>query len=285
MVGDAALDVLVRQHGPVVAGGDTRARTRLASGGAGANTARWLRLAGVEPVLLARVGDDAAGRLVSAELARAGVACAFAVDPDAPTCTVVVLVGDGGQRSMLADRGAGERLRPADVTGPALRTAAHVHVSGYVLLDPASRPAGLAALAAAREAGLTSSVDPQAAALLTDPAGFLADVTGVDLLLPNADELRALTGSAEPASARALLDAAGAVAVTAGPRGAAWVSADGLVTVPAEPATCVDSTGAGDAFDAGLLAAWLHGESTVDCLRAGVRLATRAMSVLGAQPE
>ena len=74
-----------------------------------------------------------------------------------------------------------------------------------MLLDPPSRAAGLACWPPAA-AGLTTSVDPQAAAHITDPAAFLADVRGVDLLLPNTEELAALTGSADPASAKELLD-------------------------------------------------------------------------------
>jgi sugar/nucleoside kinase (ribokinase family) len=153
-----------------------------------------------------------------------------------------------------------------------------------VLLDPSSRQAGLAALTEAKATGLTTSVDPQSAALITDPAAFLADVRGVDLLLPNAEELVALTGSADPRTAKELLGTVSAVAVTAGVNGASWVDADGVTTVPAEPAECVDSTGAGDAFDAGVLSSWLAGASTVDVLRAGVRLGALAVGQVGAQP-
>jgi len=194
VVGDAGLDV-VAQHSGIVDGGDSGARVRLTGGGAGANTARWLAATGTDTTLIARVGDDAGGRLTRAELEAAGVRCAFAVDPEAATCCVVSLVDGSGQRSMLADRGANARFCPDDVTADALAGASHLHLSGYVLLYPSSRPGGLAALAAARDAGLTTSVDPQAAALITDPEAFLADVDGVDLLLPNTDELLALTGS------------------------------------------------------------------------------------------
>ncbi|MFC4001005.1 carbohydrate kinase family protein [Prauserella oleivorans] len=284
VVGDAGLDVVARHDGPIVHGGDTRSQVRLTGGGAGANTALWLRAAGAEPTLLARIGDDAPGRLLRSELEATGVTCAFAVDDEEPTCCVVVLVDTDGQRSMLPDRGANKRFRPSDVDRAVLAGARHLHVSGYVLLDPSSRPAGLAALEAARAAGLTTSVDPQAASLITDPAAFLDDVRGVDLLLPNAAELRALTGDADPASARALLDTVGAVVVTTGLDGAAWVDGDGIRTVPAESAPCVDSTGAGDAFNAGLLAAVLRGESIEDSLLAGVRLGARVVSQVGAQP-
>ncbi|SFK02902.1 Sugar or nucleoside kinase, ribokinase family [Amycolatopsis sacchari] len=284
VVGDAGLDVVARHQHAIVPGGDSRAKIRLAGGGAGANTALWLATLDTATTLLARVGDDAGGRLIRAELESAGVRCAFVVDPEAPTCCVVVLVDHEGQRSMLPDRGANARFCAEDVAATSLEGATHLHLSGYVLLDPSSRPGGLAALAAAREAGLTTSVDPQAAALLTDPQAFLDDVRGVDLLLPNTDELIALTGSADPAAAAELLDVVGAVAVTAGLDGASWVDADGVVSVPADEAECVDSTGAGDAFNAGVLSAWLRGESTKDVLAAGVRLGARAVSRVGAQP-
>lgn len=284
VVGDAGLDVVARHEAPIVHGGDSRSQVRLAGGGAGANTALWLAASGVETTLIARVGDDAGGRLVRAELEASGVSCAFAVDVSAPTCCVVVLVDGSGQRSMLPDRGANALFSPADVDPAVLAGADHLHLSGYVLLDPSSRPAGLAALAAAKEAGLTTSVDPQAAALITDPRTFLADVRGTDLLMPNNGELLVLIGSADPAAAKALLGTVGAVVVTSGLDGATWVDAEGMTSVPAERAECVDSTGAGDAFDAGVLAAWLRRESIVDVLRAGVRLGARAVTKVGAQP-
>jgi sugar/nucleoside kinase (ribokinase family) len=285
VVGDVALDVVATHSGSVVHGGDVRASVALTTGGAGANTAAWLAHCGAEPVLVARVGDDVAGRRAFEELTTAGVRCAFQIDPTAATCCVVVLVDGSGQRSMLPDRGAGKNLAPADLDPALLTDATHLHLSGYVLLDESSRDAGVAMLAAARAAGLTTSVDPQAATLITDPALFMSEVSGVDVLLPNLDELEALTGSRDPSSATKLLDKVGAVAVTTGPDGATWVAKDGVVSVPSAPGDCVDSTGAGDAFDAGLLAALQAGHSPQDCLLAGVRLGTLAVGQVGAQPS
>ncbi|MFI9381570.1 carbohydrate kinase family protein [Kutzneria sp. NPDC052558] len=287
VVGDSALDVVARHHTPIVSGGDSRADIALAVGGAGANTAAWLASLGVDTVLVGRVGDDMAGRQVRAELEAVGVRCAMAIDPTAPTCCVVVLVDDEGQRSMLADRGANARLAGSDLTVNLLETASHLHLSGYVLLDPRSREAGLEMLAAARGAGLTTSVDPQAALHITKqgPTTFLTAVSGVDLLLPNTDELEALTGSRDPSSAAELLDHVGAVAVTTGAEGASWIDRVGRWDVPAVEATCVDSTGAGDAFDAGLLSAWLKGQPPLDVLRAGVAAGSEAVSRVGGQPH
>ena len=276
VVGDAALDVLARAGTLPAPGGDVRASIAIRPGGAGANTAAWLAALGADPVLIARIGADTAGEQVRGHLAAAGVGTALVTDHVAPTATVVVLVDGGGQRAMLADRGAAGRLAPGDITVPA--GARHLHLSGYVLLDRSSRAAGQAALAAARAAGLTTSVDPQAAALLTDPAGFLDQVRGVDLLLPSAGELAALGG------ADAALAAVRAVAVTDGPRGAAWLDRAGKVEVPGRTTEVVDTTGAGDAFDAGVLVAWTGGASPAEALAAGVAAGTRAVGAAGAWP-
>ena len=276
MVGDAALDVLARAGTLPAPGGDVRASIAIRPGGAGANTAAWLAALGADPVLITRIGADTAGEQVRGYLAAAGVGTALVTDHVAPTATVVVLVDGGGQRAMLADRGAAGRLAPGDITVPA--GARHLHLSGYVLLDRSSRAAGQAALAAARAAGLTTSVDPQAAALLTDPAGFLDQVRGVDLLLPSAGELAALGG------ADAALAAVRAVAVTDGPRGAAWLDRAGKVEVPGRTTEVVDTTGAGDAFDAGVLVAWTGGASPAEALAAGVAAGTRAVGAAGAWP-
>jgi sugar/nucleoside kinase (ribokinase family) len=283
-VGDVGLDVLVRPDGPVAVGSDTRSDVRLTQGGAGANTAAWLVACGADGLLIGRVGADEPAGLVRSALARAGVWAALAVDDRLPTCCVVVLVDRDGVRTMLPSRGASGALSAADVAAVDLSEVDHLHLSGYVLLDSSSRAAGLAALDLARRAGLTTSVDPQAAALLGDPTQFLSDIRGIDLLLPNEDELVALTGGTGVAAARQLLGHVGAVACTAGERGATWVDQHGTAHAPAVPTTVVDPTGAGDAFNAGLLAAWLGGVPPEEALRGGVRAGANAVATLGARP-
>ena len=282
VVGDVALDVLVAPAAVPVAGADVPARIRTRPGGAGANTAAWLahlgRDTGIAVTLAARIGADPAGRAAAAELAAVGVRAHLAVDPEAATCAVVSLVGPG-DRTLLSDRGAAALLGPDDL--PDVAGFDHLHLSGYVLLDASSRAAGRAALAAARAAGISTSVDPQVAPALAAPgraAAFLDDVRGVDLLLPNTDELRALGGAA------AVLRHVGAVAVSAGADGASWADRTGGWHAVAPPATVVDATGAGDAFDAGVLVARLSGASPAEALAAGCSAGAAAVGRLGARP-
>lgn len=279
VVGDLAVDVLVAPSVLPVPGADSPARITTAGGGAGANTAAWLAARGVDVTLVARVGDDVAGRAAVDGLAAAGVRAAVAVDAGAPTATVVVLLRPGERRTMLSDRGAASRLTPADL--PPLDGVDHLHLSGYVLGDPGSRAAGRVALAAARDAGTTTSLDPQSTGTPTP----LRELGRIDLLLPNAGELYALTGSTNPRSASALLDTCGAVVVTDGARGATWVDRAGVHSAAPPPVDVVDPTGAGDAFDAGLLAAWLGGAGPEAALAAGCAAGAEAVSRRGARPR
>ena len=290
VVGDLVTDVLAVLAGPPVPGTDTAARIRLAGGGQAGNTAAWLAHQQVPTTLVATVGDDAPGRARVAELTTAGVDCVVREIPGVPTGTLVVLA-EPTERTMLSDRGAADHLQPADIDRALDRAAGarHLHLSGYTLLGAGSRAAGRHALAAARARGLRTSVDAASAGLLRDAgAARVLDWTrGADLLLANADEAAVLAGprtTGDPvAQARALTAYAGAVVVKLGPAGAVWAGRRvARATAPRVPV--VDPTGAGDAFAAGLLAAWLAGAGPATALRAGIRLGARAVSVPGARP-
>jgi sugar/nucleoside kinase (ribokinase family) len=286
VVGDVATDVVVVLSGEPAPGSDRPAAIRSGGGGAGANVAVHLARLGVPTVLAGCIGEDAAGEALRIELRRAGVRTALRETPDAATATIVSLVEPGGQRSMLADRGANLELRPADL--PALPGGGHLHLSGYTLFDARPRAAGLAALAAAVAAGCSISVDPASTGPLTAYGieRWLADTAAATLLLPNADEARLLTGCADvDVAARALAARHEVVAVSLGAEGALWATADRLVHRPAHPTTVVDTTGAGDAFAAGLLSAWLP-DRHVDpaaALDAGLALAAAVVRRPGAR--
>jgi ribokinase len=286
VLGDVMVDVLARLSGPVAIGSDSTARIAWGFGGSAANVAAWLVTAGVErPALVGRVGADPRGAAAAEELAAAGVDARLAIDEQRPTGTCIVLVAPGGERSMLPDAGANAGLQPVDLPDDLFKPGAHLHVVGYALLREGSREAARSAIARAKSAGLTVSVDPSSAALLSP--GFLDLAEGADLLVPNADEAAALTGLAAPAAAaRALARRFGEVVVKLGAEGALSTDGRDEVRVPAAGASrgVVDSTGAGDAFAAGLLAARLHAARPDEALRAGCALAAESVGTPGARP-
>ncbi|MFY1633110.1 carbohydrate kinase family protein [Solwaraspora sp. WMMB335] len=286
VVGDLVTDVVAVLAGPLATGSDTAATVRLRGGGQAANTAAWLATRRLPVTLVAAVGDDEVGTARLAELTAVGVDLAVRRCSGTPTGTVIVLA-HADERSMIADRGANLSLCPTDVDTALARSpdAVHLHLSGYPLLDPRTRPAGRHALAAARAAGLTTSVDAASAAPLraAGPAGFRALVAGADLLLANTDEATVLgvaDGGPAAAGVRHLV-------IKRGAAGAVWYGPEAVVASrppAAEVIDVIDPTGAGDAFAAGLLAAWVAGADPAAALAAAGRLGATAVGLIGARP-
>lgn len=284
VLGDVMVDVVARLDGAIAPGSDSPARIAFHGGGSAANVAAWLAYAGMTPALVARVGDDDRGRAADAELGAAGVDARLIADPERPTGTCVVLVSPGGERSMIPDPGAGDRLAPSDLPDDLVGPGRHLHVAGYSLLRAGSRAAARSAIERARGAGMSASVDPSSAALLSP--GFLDLARGAGLLLPNAAEAAALTGERDvQRAATRLARHVPEVVVKRGRLGALWTDGRSVVRAEAAPvAAPVDTTGAGDAFAAGLLAARLNGAGPEAALAAGCRLAAEAVMNFGGRP-
>ncbi|MEV4803048.1 carbohydrate kinase family protein [Nonomuraea sp. NPDC049421] len=304
VVGDANPDVIVSgapRHPEFGQREQLVPAAGLVLGGSGAITAYGAARLGLRTAFVGRVGDDPAGAFVLDALRSGGVdVSACVVDPDVPTAMTVVLV-DGDDRAILTASGCLDRLGAGDVPRGLLERAAHVHVSSYFLQPRLA--AGLAGLfGLARAAGASTSLDTN-----DDPAGRwagLAEVLPVtDVLLPNeAEALAIATAVAGPPPAAgehgepdpllwAVRQMAALGTLPVVKRGAlgALAFADGEpAEVPATPATVVDAVGAGDSFNAGLLAALLRGLPLKQAMTVAVTcgtLSTRAAGGTAAQPN
>ncbi len=286
VLGDVMTDVVARVDRPLAPASDTPAEIRMRRGGSAANTAAWLAHLGVPVTFVGCVGDDPSGAQAAAALEAVGVRTALHVLPGVPTGACVVLIDAAGERTMLPDAGA-NALLPAG----ALPEGAHLHVSGYSLLRPGSREAAHGALLAARDAGMTTSVDPASAAPLAEAGGaaFRDLVRGATTIVVTPDEAEVLTGARDPdAVVLDLLRDHAEVVLKLGSRGARWASAEGgHAAVPAAlpEGPVVDHTGAGDAFTAAWLAARRAGRVPEDALRAACALAARVVTREGARPD
>jgi sugar/nucleoside kinase (ribokinase family) len=212
------------------------------------------------------------------------------MDPERPTGTCVVMVTHKGEHTMLSDPGASAALSADDLPKDLFTPGSHLHISGYTLLNEGSRPATLAALSYAQRAGMTVSVDGASAAPLERVGAepFLQLTNGAVLLFVNSEQGRVLTGRDEPEQAARVLNAwYPHVVMKLGADGALFY-ANGRpdpVRVPGPPIErIVDRTGAGDAFCAGFLPAWLDKKPPGEALAGGCRLAARALSLVGARP-
>src|SRR5579875_1606931 len=166
VIGDLMTDAVAHAHYPLARGSDTAATVSMHGGGSGANIAAWLAVDGTDVAFVGRRGADIAGRNRDMELMGYGVDARLVMDPDRPTGSCVVMVTHKGEHTMLSDPGANAALSPDDLPKDLFTPGAHLHISGYTLLNEGSRPAALAAFGHAQRAGMTVSVDAASAAPL-----------------------------------------------------------------------------------------------------------------------
>jgi sugar/nucleoside kinase (ribokinase family) len=285
------LDVVVAPARALESGTDVPGRVSLVQGGSAANTARWLGRLGARSSLITAVGRDAAGRVLVETLQADGVTPRVVRVPGARTGRIGVLVSADGERSFVADRGAADQLRAEDLRAAWFSGADALHLPVYSLLGEPLGDAGRRAIELARDAGALVSVDlASIGPLLADgrrSARTLIAEAAPDLLFATAAEAAALLGGR---SVDGLLEFAAAAVVKRGAKGATVLARVGTDSTRFEVATqqvaAADTTGAGDAFDAGFLVGWFAaraaGRSLPAALQraalAGHRAATRQLS-------
>jgi sugar/nucleoside kinase (ribokinase family) len=259
----------------------------LTVGGSGAIMACAAARLGLRAGFAGVVGDDPFGRFMREELTSRGVDTrGVTVDPRRPTGITVVL-SRGDDRALLTAPGTVGDLRGSLVDPELLRSARHVHVSSYFLQR--SLRADLPGLFdEASAAGVGTSIDPNWDPEQRWDGGLLGLLSETDLFLPNSAEARAITGIDDiDVAAESLAGRGGTVAIKFGDGGGMVVRGEEAIRVPGIQIQVVDTTGAGDTFDAGYLAGQLAGWPMQRCLAlANVcgGLSTRAAGGVAAQP-
>lgn len=264
-LGDINLDVIVRvAEFPRPGGEAVTQQGAVLPGGSAANTARALAALGVDVGLIACAGRDPLGEMVLERLRAAGVDTSQVQrTADAPTGLMFIPVTPDGERTMFGFRGANICLCAEEMDLDYIREAWLLHLSGYALMTPPQRDAALAAAHAAHEAGIPLSLDPGICAAAQQREALLRLLPEVTLLLPDSLEAELLTGLVDPPDALDELLGRGAqfVALKLGERGALLGTRGQLLHLPPFRVAPVDATGAGDAFNAGIIFGRLRGLS------------------------
>jgi sugar/nucleoside kinase (ribokinase family) len=281
VLGDLMLDVILAPTGPLAQGTDVPGRVRLAQGGSAATTARWLGRLGADARLIAAVGRDGAGRALVEAIRGDGVTAHVSRIAGAPTGRIGVLVEPGGERSFVADRGAADLLEPGDLRAAWFSGVDALHLPVYSLLGEPLGAAGRRAIELAREANAMVSVDlASVGPLLADgrrAANAIIATVAPDLLFATAAEAEAFLGGRR---VDRLLDLTPTAVIKRGPRGATVVTRVGGSGIRFEVATeqllVSDTTGAGDAFDAGFLVGWFAAQRAGRSLPASLQRAAVA---------
>jgi sugar/nucleoside kinase (ribokinase family) len=258
--------------------------SHLVLGSASAICASGLARLGNRVTFVGKVGNDLFGRFCLDEMRSKGIDVAF-VKVDGGVATGITVALSSGDRALVTFPGAIASLSEGEIEDEVFRGAQHLHVSSYYL-QAALRPGLERLFRRAHENGLTTSLDPG-----HDPEGewlrgLPATLSETDLFFPNEVELRGTSGKEGIEDA---LESFGPVRVVAklGVKGGATLDRGALLAVPAPEVEALDTTGAGDSFDAGFLHAWLRRLPLETCLRYGAAagaLSTRALGGTAAQP-
>jgi sugar/nucleoside kinase (ribokinase family) len=285
--GDVIDDIIARPSGGIRQDTDTPSSIERRAGGSAANTATWLAHAGAEVDFVGRVGVVDLERH-SHILSRAGVKPMLAGDHLLPTGTIVIIV-EGDSRTMLTERGANAVLDPDAVSDAVLDGASALHFTGYSLFGRKDVSGFHRLIKRARAKGVQVSVDPGSAGFLEDfgVKQFIRAISGATIIFPSLDEGRALTGLEEPERiVEALVKSFPVVALTMGVAGVlVGAAGEASATIPIESRDTVDPTGAGDAFCAGFLHAWMQTGDIESAARAGAELAASAVEIIGGRPR
>ena len=255
-------------------------------GGKGSNQAVAAARLGANVSFIGAVGDDEYARVADQLFASEGIHANLRRVPGCNTSVGFIVLNAAGENFIILDPGANTRLTAADVRASADLIRASDLVVGVMEIPDAPVAE---AMRLARAAGVKTLLNPAPARPLS---GEL--LSNVDVLTPNESELRILLGLApndptptETLVGRLLERGCELVVVTLGRRGALVATRDGVETVPARRAAVVDTTGAGDAFNAALgvsLASGLSVRHSVLRATAAGALAVTRLGVIPALP-
>jgi len=254
-------------------------------GGNGSNTSYTLGMLGVPVRLLGLVGRDAFGDLALSILAKARVDLSLVGRSEAPTTASVCPINAAGERLFLHRVGSSAEVfpEPIEFTSQILAGMSHFHLANVFAL-PEMRKRAPETLARARQAGLTTSQDTG-----WDARGrWIADIEGclphLDVFFMNQDEARMLSGSADAEQAARCMQSMGArdVVVKLGAEGCAVFTPDSAERFPGFEVEVVDTTGAGDCFVGGFLAALSRGASYPQAARFANAVGALSVQKLGA---
>jgi sugar/nucleoside kinase (ribokinase family) len=267
------------------------ASARETSGGSAANSMAGVAALGGSAGFIGQVADDQLGAIFAHDMRALGVR--FDTPPlshGPPTGRCLILVTPDAQRTMNTCPGASHELCPESLDEALIRSAAVTFLEGYLWGPERPRAAMLRAAEIAHGAGRSVAFTLSESLCIPgrrEGVKGMIDAGTVDLLFGNEDEAMHLTGTGELEPALAELSAKVAtLIVTRGAAGAIAIEGGKRTQVPAAHVDkVVDTTGAGDLFAAGFLAARCLGHGTERCLEAGALAAAEVISHFGARPE
>lgn len=309
-IGDAIVDVIARADDSFIdergfAKGSMRLLTsdeardlycamgpaREISGGSAANSMAGAAALGLDAAFIGQVADDQLGAIFAHDMRALGVRFETPAIPSPPaTGRCLILVTPDAQRTMSTYPGASHELTAAALDEDLIRSASVTFLEGYLWGPDRPRAAMLEAARIAHSASRTVAFTLSESLCISNRReGVLSMIRGqmIDILFGNEHEFCQLTGREDLADSIASLSSdVATLVITRGADGAIGIESGTKIEISAAPVErVVDTTGAGDLFAAGFLAARCHGRDLGNCLNVGAICAAEVISHFGARPE
>ena len=262
-------------------------QVKKAIGGSAFNTISALTSLGMSTAFLGKIGQDSDGEFYrSAYAAADGDITRFRVSADQPTATCISLVTPDSERTMRTNLGASSTLTADEISEADFSGISHFHAEGYMLFLPGGVLAK--AMKLAKAAGCTVSFDFSSFEVVRIFRNEIENLMKqyVDVIFANEDEAREFCGTEnfDPESAaKTLRGYCSTAAVKLGKKGALLKSGDETCRIEPHIVRAVDTTGAGDLWQAGFLYGWLNGFGLEKAGRMGAVLGAEIVQVLGAE--
>lgn len=232
------------------------------------------------------VGDDVFGHYMLSEMQERGIDTTHCIISKRETTGFSLIFSQPHDRAILTHAGSMASLRYADIDQDLFKCVKHLHLGSFFMLSGLQKDTAKL-FAAAKAAGLTTSLDTNYDPLETWDSGLPGVLEHTDVFLPNETEALHITRQESLEKALEKLSDIPTLAVKLGSKGGFAKQKDKTVTAPSLDINVVDTTGAGDTFDAGFLYGYLNGWSLEQSLQLACAcgsLSTQGVGGTGAQP-
>ncbi|MGA1311269.1 MAG: carbohydrate kinase family protein [Candidatus Nanopelagicales bacterium] len=279
-VGDVMQDILISHKEKIAFGSDTQANIKMQGGGSATNAAVWASTLNTEVGLVARIGDDNAGKIILEELNKPNLNLNLVKTENVSSGSCAILIDATGERTMFPDPGANIFLTSQDVPKEWFKQAEIIHISAYSLLRKNTKNAIGEIIEIAKDNGLKTSVDVASSQPLIDNDGFnaLKELAPWDYLFANKDEADVLGDITKIKSLCKNL------ILKQGSKESLWITDNTKIKDIPDKVEVVDLIGAGDAFAAGFLVSVISKDKPQITLKKANQLGAKAVSISGARP-
>jgi sugar/nucleoside kinase (ribokinase family) len=261
----------------------TNSRQISAPGGSSANTIFGLTELGMDTAFLGKIGNDKQGRFYKERYHEMGGDISrFKVNEKVPTGRCLSLITPDSERTMRTDLGAAATMLLEEISAADFADITHLHAEGYMLFN---KDLMIHVLELAKKNSCTVSLDLSSFGVVNASMGILPDILGryVDIVFANEDEAKAFCGEDDPEKAvKVMSEYSQTVAVKLGKKGCIIKCRRSMAQVNADVVEAVDTTGAGDLWQAGFLFGFLQGRPIELCGKFGSILGSEVVKVIGA---